>query len=560
MASNGNFATLNPLIKSSTNTFSFGNCRITSSSGGWGSPLTHAVNSGKWYVEIYLVVSDTNGGRVAVVPTNSGKYNQGQQSGASVGDYAIEWKYDGDSNFIANNGSTTQSSVGSWSQGDVLAVAMNLDASPKTVQFYKNNSTIGSAENINTNAVGPFTVMIYGHNAGTWHINAGQDSTFGGSITAGNNADSNSIGDFKYSPVANHLALSSANLPISDDIDPAQTDDDYPSKQFFISQYAGNLTNRTITTEAQPDLIIIRSYDNPQNWYVVDSSRGITANKYLMTNSSNAEATFPQSNFTSVGATSVGISNGTWLNSTGQNLNMWMWKANGGTTASNTDGDITSTVQANTKAGFSIVTYTGNGNVAQSIGHGLSSAPQHILVKNRSQADSWAVYHHSLGNSAHYLLDTNSSYSTGSAYWGSFTPTSTIFKVGNDHKLNASGENYVAYCWHGVEGYSAFATYNANGNSDGTFIPLSFRPRMIWIRRYSGTDSTFVFDTARSPHNAMGNFMFLDTNDAQTGSNLIDVYSNGFKLRTTSASLNPSGTNILYCAWGDVPFKYNNTF
>ena len=203
MASSGNFATLNPLIKSSTNTYSFGNCRITSSSGGWGSPLTHAVNSGKWYVEIYLVASDTNGGRVAVVSTESDKYQDGDSSAGGSGDYTIEWKYDGDSNFIANNGSTTQSSVGSWSQGDVLAVAMNLDASPKTVQFYKNNSTIGSAENINTSATGDFTVMIFAHNAGTWHINAGQDSTFGGSITAGNNADSNSIGDFKYSPVAN---------------------------------------------------------------------------------------------------------------------------------------------------------------------------------------------------------------------------------------------------------------------------------------------------------------------------------------------------------------------
>ena len=104
MASSGNFAVLNPLIKSSTNTFSFGNCRITSSSGGWGAPLTLAASTGKFYVEVYFAVSDTNGGRISVLPTNSAKYNDGDNSASGTGDYAVEWKYDGDSNFITNNG------------------------------------------------------------------------------------------------------------------------------------------------------------------------------------------------------------------------------------------------------------------------------------------------------------------------------------------------------------------------------------------------------------------------------------------------------------------------
>ena len=220
MASSGNFAVLSPSIYSTTNTFSFGNCRITSSSGGWGAPLTLAANTGKFYVEVYFAVSDANGGRVSVLPTNSAKYNDGDQSASGTGDYAVEWKYDGDGNFIANNGSSSQSSVGSWAQGDVAAVAIDLDASPKTVQFYKNNSTIGTAENINTSAEGPFTVMIYAHNAGTWHINAGQDSTFGGALSAGGNADGNGFGDFKYSPPSGFNALCSGNLPVDDNIDP----------------------------------------------------------------------------------------------------------------------------------------------------------------------------------------------------------------------------------------------------------------------------------------------------------------------------------------------------
>ena len=208
-----------------------------------------------------------------------------------------------------------------------------------------------------------------------------------------------------------------------------------------------------------------------------DSSRGIS--KVLQSDASNAENT--SSGLTSFD--SDGYSMGTYYNQSGRQFVSWNWKANGGTTASNTSGDINSTTQANTKGGFSIVTYTGNGSSAQSIGHGLSSgAPELIFVKNRSQGDDWAVYHHSLGNSTHAILNTNAAPTTSSAYWGSFTPTTTLFKVGSDHKLNASGENYVAYLWHGVDGYSKFGTYEGNGNSDGPFIYMGFRPRLVVIK------------------------------------------------------------------------------
>ena len=558
MASSGNFATLNPLIKSSTNTFSNGNCRITSSSGGWGSPLTLAASTGKFYVEINFVVSDTNGGRIAVLPTNSAKYNDGDSSAAGSGDYAIEWKYDGDSNFITNNGSTTQSSVGGWSQGDVAAVAFDLDASPKTVQFYKNNSTIGSAENINTSAEGPFTVMIYAHNAGTWHINAGQDSTFGGNKTAGGNADGNGFGDFFYSPPSGHLALCSANLPISDDIDPAGDDGDTenPTKQFGILTYTGTGSSQSFTNLGfQPDLVWAKSRSASQSNRVADSTRGSSV---MFTDTTGAEDTTAGISFDSDGFS--------WTNSDGSNANdntvtyvAWCWKANGGTTTTNTDGATSNTLQANTKAGFSISQFS-NSSGATTIGHGLGVAPSMYVIKIASGGGgSWGVYHKSLGATKYVRFNSNSASATASNYFNDTEPTSTVLSVGSTW----TGTTIMCYAWAEIEGYSKFGKYTGNGNADGPFVYTGFRPRLIFMKNAdTGGRRWTILDSERNTFNLVDSVLNWDESQAEYDSSArgVDILSNGFKIRGTDTDTNQSGNTILYGAWGDVPFKYNNTF
>ena len=564
MASSGNFATLNSLIKSSTNTFSNGNCRITSSSGGWGAPLTLAANTGKFYVEINFVASDTNGGRIAVLPTNSAKYNDGDQSAAGSGDYAIEWKYDGDSNFITNNGSTTQSSVGSWAQGDVAAVAFDLDASPKTVQFYKNNSTIGSAENINTSATGPFTVMIYAHNAGTWHINAGQDSTFGGNETAGGNADGNGFGDFYYSPPSGFLALSSANLPISDDIDPAQTDDDFPSKQFNVVLYTGNSSTNAISGLGfQPDLVWFhrRDYDGSYNQGIIDSSRGVGLGLYPDRTDADTSFTSDFNSFDSDGFTLKAGSSAN-INNNSSTFVAWCWRANGGTTASNSDGSITSNVQANQAAGFSIVTYTGTGS-AGTFGHGLGAVPKWVIIKNRSSVKNWACYHVDSNNGGKKSMILNSNNSgDNSQYWNNTQPTSSVFPIRTETEVNASSDNHIAYCWTEVEGFSKFGSFEGNSNADGPFIYTGFRPRLVFCKSIDASENWQVRDTARSPFNANSQVRIYWNNSNSEGSastaSPIDFLSTGFKVRGSNSEINSN--TIIYGAWSDVPAKYNNTF
>ena len=399
MASSGNFCTLNPLTQPNSGTFSEGNLLFTHTAGAWRTTAgTMCMTTGKWYWEAYQYEDlSGNGFPCGIYDMDSGKFVSNQastylgQSTSTYGAVYVCYTNTGSNAQKRHNGVESTLSFAAGASGDVWQCAFDADAGK--IWFGKNNTwdnsanpALGSNESyssIPSSTWVPVTCSYDDDNSENYPQNFGQDDTFFGRITAQGNTDDNGHGVFKYAPPTGFLALCSANLSISDDIDPAQTDDDISTKLFFMSQYAGNLTNRTITTEAQPDLIFIRDITNAGSWYVVDSSRGITANKYLTTNSTDAEATFPQSNFTSVGSTSVGMSSGTWLNSTGSTYQMWMWRLNGGTTASNTSGDINSTTQASDKTGLSIVTYTGNGSQGQTIGHGLTKAPEMVWFKNR---------------------------------------------------------------------------------------------------------------------------------------------------------------------------------
>jgi hypothetical protein len=213
---------------------------------------------------------------------------------------------------------------------------------------------------------------------------------------------------------------------------------------------------------------------------IIDSSRGVTKGVYpdrsdAENNFTNDFQSFDSDGFTLKAGSSMNINN------SGSPFVAWNWKANGGTTASNTDGSITSTVQANTKAGFSIITYAGTGSNA-TIGHGLSSAPDFFIVKDRDRSgESWNAYHSSLGATKYLVLNTNAAPATNSNRWNDTEPTSTTIGLGTNDNTNGSS-NYLCYAWHSVEGYSKFGTYEGNGNSDGPFIYMGFRPRLVCIK------------------------------------------------------------------------------
>jgi hypothetical protein len=570
MASSGNFATWNAAAPNKSDiAFSSGNCGVTSGSGAYRALSTFVIptNSGKWYVEVCMTSNSGNTSYVGIVSEKSPDLNADGTSfnfGRSSGDKTVYFDITV-GNIITEN-SNSQTGLSTFSSNDDI-IAMVLDMDNDTVQFYGNNSALGSAQAF-PDTGDNYYIWCGGNNDKVCHINAGQDSTFGGAISAGGNADANGFGDFKYSVPTDAKGITTANLPISDDIDPAQTDDDYPGKLMSTSNWSGSGGSKSITGLGfQPDLTLIKAADAASSdWALFDSTRGVQ--KLLEPNTTADEETNSNS-LTAFGTDGFTVGSDSRVNDSGRLMTAQSWRANGGTTASNTSGDINSTTQANTNGGFSITTYTGNGSVAQSIGHGLSSgAPEFILVKNRSQADAWAVYHVGIGNSAHLILDTTAAETTSSAYWGSFTPTTTLFKVGSDHKLNASSENYVAYLWHGVEGYSKFGVYTGNGNADGPFIYTGHMPRCVWIKRtdssaewavYFWNDTSVNSSYVSLKQNPLDSRLTFDAGSMNNGEP-VDFLSNGFKIKDSDAIVNASSGNYLYCSWGSVPFKYNNTF
>jgi len=219
--------------------------------------------------------------------------------------------------------------------------------------------------------------------------------------------------------------------------------------------------------------------------------------------------------------------------------------------------------------GFDIVTYTGTG-VARTVAHNLGVAPSMIIVKNRNTSSyGWFVWHTAFGaagNTDYINLNLTDAKGSGGAVsmWNNTMPTSSVFSLGTYAGVNANGNNYVAYLFAAVAGYSAFGSYTGNGSADGTFVFCGFRPRFILIKESTPNARGWrIFDTARSPFNQAGLTLSPNTADAEdTGSGLynqMDILSNGFKLRagTNSEPTNESGATYIYAAFAENPLKFS---
>ena len=565
MASSGNFCVMNPL-NWDTMTFSHGNLRISTTTNYKTVFGTIAIPStGKWYFEV-LMVDYANGGSWIGVSNN----NLLQHSDQTIADGVFSGTYDGTTqsqgSAITGYGSQGNNFA---SDGDVFSYAIDMDNQKVYVarnNTYYNSGNPSSGSNggdisaIFTNAVTTFHPAIIRGNSYNeiYHFNFGQDSTFGGEKTAGGNADSEGFGDFLYSVPTSYKSLCSANLPISDDIDPAQTDDNFPQKQFNVLTYNASGGDSYTGLGFKPDLVWVKWRGGDQSNALFDSSRGTT--KVLNSDATNAEAT-------SSGLTSFdtdGFTMGQYYNQSGRDYVAWCWRANGGTTASNSNGQTTSTVQANQAAGFSIVQYAGSltSSGTKTIGHGLSKAPECIMIKNPDKTGRWFVQHTGLTSWNYYIsLNTNSAQTNASGNGSMSDPTNTVFYTNWTEGSNENPYNHIAYVWHSVEGYSKFGSYEGNSNNDGPFIYTGFRPRMLWIKEIDTADDWVVYDTARSTFNPVQKVLRYESNTSEFDgtSRAIDMLSNGFKIRTSNNTINQSNTFVYGC-FSDVPFKYNNTF
>ena len=575
MASSGNFSTLlnGLLYQVGTNTtYSLGNTKYQSSTSGEYSQQasTIAPSSGKWYAEMYV---NTVGnlhflclvGDIGVSDTTNRNAYPNRTTNGGMG-YAH-------SGLVRFNGSDTSSGYSTYTDGDIIQIAFDIDNTK--VWFGKNNTWQNSGDPANgTNASYTTWTTTYGTVPKHWHVgsniantgattfNFGQDDTFGGVITAAGNADGNGKGVFKYSPPSGFLALCSANLSVSDDIDPAQTDDDYPGKNFNTVIYTGNGSTQSITGLGfKPDLVWLKRRDGTKANALFDSNRGVT--KYLSSDSQGTGAT-DTSTLTTFGTDGFSLASpaaNNLVNGNGFTYVGWCWKANGGTTSSDSSGDITVTRQSNTKGGFSILTYTGNGSADQTIAHGLGATPAFIITKNTSSNSHWAVWHQSHTGYYGQIEDTGSWASDSSQFYTDGM-TSNFIGVKGSGATNDSGSSMLGYVWTEIDGYSKFGSYEGNNNADGPFVYTGGRPRLLMIRNTEQSSNWEVFDSARQTFNSNENYLRWNTTGAEGGTSTtfdVDFLSQGFKVRNTEVDLNNT-RKYIYACWMDVPFKYNNTF
>ena len=539
-----NFATLNSV--SGVGTLSEGNLQQDGVTSAWATrESTIAVSSGKWYFEARTLDGTTTQGQIfGVSRTNS--FASGYYIGITADSYSY-YLFDGTK---LNSGSATAYGA-SFGDGDIVGVALNLDDGELT--FYKNGVSQGVA--FSSLPSGIYYLMGSAYGSATYRINFGQDSSFAGATTAQGNTDANGIGDFYYAPPAGYLALCTANLP-DPAINPAQ--DDVPADYFNTVLWTGDgTTSRDITGVGfQPDWVWYKKRSAAFDHNLFDAVRG--AGKSLESSSTAAEFTSSDrlNGFVSDG---FNVGNNSGVNASSATYVAWNWKADG-SGASNTDGTITSTVSANQKAGFSIVSYTGNGSNA-TVGHGLSSTPEMIIFKNRtSSGNSWVVYSSELGATKYLLLDSAGSAGTYNHFQNTAPTSSVAYITGGATAVNANTNNYIAYCFHSVEGYSKFGSYTGNGSTDGPFVYTGFRPAFVLMKDTGSAEQWQIVDSARDTYNVVDSALFPNSSNAEGTSATIhrDFLSNGFKVRTSDTSQNASGRTYIYMAFAEMPFKYAN--
>jgi hypothetical protein len=245
----------------------------------------------------------------------------------------------------------------------------------------------------------------------------------------------------------------------------------------------------------------------------------------------------------------------------------WLWKA-GGTAVSNTNGSITSSVSANTAAGFSIIGYTGASGVS-TVGHGLSKTPELLIIKNRTEGGRNWIALHTLNSGSQGYLNGTQAFSTGGGgnipyFFGNDStytaPTSTLFTIGNNVQVNNNSVPYIAYAFHGVDGFSKFGSYTGNGSSgtSGPFIYTGFQPKYVLAKPSSASGSWHCWDDARNTTNEVNNRLYVDDSRAELSNNTnVDFLSNGFALRPSTVGMNDSGVTFIYMAFAEFPFKFS---
>ena len=534
----GNYATLNPLSSPSNSTITNGN--LQSALGGTEPDIaTMGMKSGKWYWEVYIAAS--NYPRIGV-------FNIGDALPANLGGTAQGWCFLNSPSRTYNGASATNYGSLTFAAGTTIGLAYDADTGKLWVS---ENGTWQASGNPATGANPGMTVtgspskliapaVATGSGGTTVHMNFGQRP-------------------FKTAAPSGFKCLCTNNLGDTFSGEASGTVNN-PSKFFDITTWIGNGEVRDHHGLGfSPDLIWIKSTDQSQGHTLYDTARGVQKKLH---------SHLPAANSANDGDTltaflSDGFTQGEdpWGNDNGDDYVGWFWDANDGTGVSNSEGDITSTVRANTASGFSIVTFTSNDTDNQKVGHGLNNGPELIILKNLDSSEDWWVFHvggHASGPWNDHTLYLNANNATTGS-WGTVNnvaPDEDVVNLSNSTNTapNDDTDDKIMYCFAPIAGFSAFGNWVGNNSTNGPFIYTGFRPRFILIKRVDDSANWRMLDSKRG-YNGSNEELYPNLTNAQGAAQYVDFVSNGFKIRTTDGNYNASSGLYIYSAFAERPFK-----
>ena len=546
-----------------------------------------ALPEGKWYFE--LRDQNFSALNVALIPAED-RLNEGPGSGNNMGGF------DDRLSFVASTGYLQLHPAGGTVDTTYWETGVGSSPNPNTgaifgIDYDTVTNTFGISKNGGTRytrVVDTSDFVMLGkrigmsdgssYAEGNLQINFGQNPTFNGNITPsggtnsdGSYPDADGIGGFRYAPPTGYKALRFVGPSRSDGLNNAAL---APNKYFDTLLYVGNSTagHRIRGLNFKPDLIWIKDRDYSSQHVLVDSVRG--HNRELHPNLTNGEQSpTTASHVSAISAINddgftlnVNVNPTGSTNGNGSDLVAWCWKA-GEDSFINTDGTIDSECSVNQDAGFSIVSYFGT-NTTSTVGHGLSKTPDMVITKSRTATSltGWMTSHVGLQGSTYNVIlnDTDVAWQPSTNGWVS-NGNSKTFSLNNGtsdgNNVNQSGVTYIAYCWHSVEGYSKFGSYEGNNNADGTFVYLGFKPAWVLIKNIDNGTFWTLFDYKRSPFNLCQNTLNPNNSNVEEtsgGNGTIDMLSNGFKCRNTDSGTNASYTYI-YMAFAETPSAFTNS-
>ena len=532
---NNNFPTLSPIDHSTNNTFGEGNL-LAKGGDNYAAATFLLPSSGKWYAEF----SKFGDGATQAVAITRAHQNTAYNGHLGLADM-VQYLSNGEK---CNRARGNTSDATAWENDADALIGVAVDMDNGAVYFAHDNTwqnsgnpTSGAsktgawATDLLTDNHGEHLISVQGYNGSTSY---GMYANFGQR-------------PFTYTPPTGYQKLCSENLP--------EPTIKKPSDHFDILTYTGNGSAQSITgLSFEPELVWTKERNGSDDHALWDAMRGVQK-KYVT--HSTADSTTVSDGLTSFDSNGFSVGANGVINQSSQNYVAFCW--NGGSSAvAEEAGSINASVRANTTAGFSNLSYVGNATAGATVEHGLNAVPQWMIIKRTS--DNWILYHNRTSSSPeddYYEWQSASNLATSGAFmWNNTLPTSSLFTLYSDGAVNASGDTIYWWGWSGVEGFSKFGSYVGNGSADGTMVHTGFKPAFVLTKVTSG--HWVLWHNKVEGYNPTRTALLTNANNPEEALDAwaVDFLSNGFKLRGTSVHVNGNGSNFIYMAFAETPFKY----